>query len=177
MATLTRAEQDNCPASSPNSPRHRGHGRGWMDRNTPTWPSSHNGWTGLGQTTSACSSSTASWVNTVPQGRGNTQTSNGTQNSAHNTRDPNSLQCFRCQGWGHMAREYATPAKMLNKDGETQGNAVIPPPAATNKLATFPSWPQTKTDPNEGSQKERVTRSCPYPVLESRSNSVIGRAL
>ena len=96
MATLTRAEQDNHPASAPNSPRHRGHGRGWMDRNTPTCPSSRNGQTSLGQTTSACSSSTASQVNTVPQGRGNTQTSNSTQNSAQNTRDPNALQCFRC---------------------------------------------------------------------------------
>ena len=46
MATLTRAEQGNCPASAPNSPRHRGHGRGQMDGNTPTHPSSHNGQTG-----------------------------------------------------------------------------------------------------------------------------------
>ena len=57
MAALTRAEQDSCPASTPNSPRHRGHGRGWTDRNTPVCPSSHSGWAGLGQTTSACSSS------------------------------------------------------------------------------------------------------------------------
>ena len=70
MATLTRAEQGNCPASAPNSPRHRGHGRGQTDRNTPTCPSSHNGWTGLGQTTSAHSSSTASQINTLPMGRG-----------------------------------------------------------------------------------------------------------
>ena len=88
-----------------------------MDRNTPTCP--HNGWTGLGQTTSAHSSSAASWINTVPQGRGNTQTSNGTQNSAQNTRDPNALQCFGCQGWGHMAGECATPAKALKKDRGT----------------------------------------------------------
>ena len=50
MAALTRAEQDSCPASAPNSPRHRGHGRGWTDRNTPVCLSSHNGQTGLGQT-------------------------------------------------------------------------------------------------------------------------------
>ena len=132
MATLTRAEQGNWPASAPNSPRHRGRGRGQMDRNTPTCPSSHNGQTGLGQTTSAHSSSAASWVNTVLQGRGNTQMSNGTQNSAHNTRDPNSLQCFRCQDWGHMVGECATPAKTLNKDEGTQGNAVKPP-ASSNQ--------------------------------------------
>ena len=42
-------------------------------------------------------------------------------------RTPNSLQCFRCQGWGHMVRECATAAKMLNQDGGTQGNAVKTP--------------------------------------------------
>ena len=127
MAALTRAEQDNSPASAPNSPRHRGCGRGQMDRNTPTCPSTHKGQTGQGHMTSAHSSSAASQINIVPQGRGDTQTSNGTQNSGQNTRDPNTLQCFRCQGWGHMARECATPAKALNKDGGTQGNAVKPP--------------------------------------------------
>ena len=35
MAALTRSEQGNCPVSAPNSPRHRGHWRGKMDRNTP----------------------------------------------------------------------------------------------------------------------------------------------
>ena len=70
MATLTRAEQGNHPVSAPNSPGHRGHGRGWMDRNTPTHPSAHNGQTGLGQTTSAHSSSASSRVGTVPQGDG-----------------------------------------------------------------------------------------------------------
>ena len=43
MAALTRAGQGNSPGSAPNSPRHRGHGRGWMDRNTPSHPNSHNG--------------------------------------------------------------------------------------------------------------------------------------
>ena len=94
MATLTRAEQGDCPTSAPNSPRHRGHGRGQKDRNTPTCPSSHNGWTGLGQTTSACSSSPTSWVATTSQGRGNTQELNGGQSSVQNTKDTNSLQCF-----------------------------------------------------------------------------------
>ena len=56
MAALTRAEQSTHSASAPSSPRHRGRGRGWMDRNTSVHPNSHNGQTGLGQT-SACSSS------------------------------------------------------------------------------------------------------------------------
>ena len=127
MATITRAEQSSHPASALSSPRHRGHGRGWTDRDTPTHPSSHNGWTGLGHTTSTCSASTASWMDTVPQGRGSTKTPNGTQNGAQRTKDPNSLQCFRCQGWGHMARECATLAKTLNKVRGTQGNVVKPP--------------------------------------------------
>ena len=67
MAALTRAEQGNCPTSAPNSPRHRGHGRGQMDRNTPTCPSSHNGQTGLGQTTSTHSSSATSQVAATSQ--------------------------------------------------------------------------------------------------------------
>ena len=43
MAALTRAGQGNSPGSAPNSPRHRGHGRGRMDRTTSSCPSSHNG--------------------------------------------------------------------------------------------------------------------------------------
>ena len=94
MVTLTRAEQGHHPTSAPNSPRHRGHWRGWLDRNTPTHPSSHNGCTGLGQTISAHSSSAASWVGTTSKGRGNTQEPNGGQSSAQNTKDTNLLQCF-----------------------------------------------------------------------------------
>ena len=70
MAALNRAEQGTCPATTPNSPRHRGLGRGWTNSNTPVLPSSHNGQTGLGQNTSACSSSTASRVTTASQSRG-----------------------------------------------------------------------------------------------------------
>ena len=165
MAALTRVEQGSCPASAPNSPRHRGHGRGQIDRNTPTHPSSHNGWTGLGQITSACSSSAASWVNTAPQGRGNTQTQNGTQSNAQNTRDPNSLQCFWCQGWGHMARECTTPAKTLNKDGGPKGMWSDPPPTAVNKLATFPPWPKPKPTLRKAAKKKGQQEVTPAPFL------------
>ena len=121
MATLNRAEQGTHPASAPNSSRYRGHGRGRMARNTPVCPSSHNGWTGLGQNTFTCSSSVAGRVTTASQGRGSTQASTGAQGNAQNTKDSSTLQCFRCQGWGHMARECATPAKPLSRDGGTEG--------------------------------------------------------
>ena len=121
MAILTRAEQGTHPATTPNSPRHRVHGRGRIDRNSPAHPSSHNGWTGLGQSTSTCSSSAAGRVATAYQSRGSTQALTGAQGNAQNANDPNALQCFRCQGWGYMARECATLAKPLNKDGRTKG--------------------------------------------------------
>ena len=127
MVTLTKAEQGTYPFSAPNSPRHRGYGRGQMDRNTPAHPSSHNGQTGLGQNTSTCSSSAASRVTTASQSRGSTQAPTGTLGNAQNMKDPNALQCFRCQGWGNMARECTTLAKPLNKDVGNQGNAVKPP--------------------------------------------------
>ena len=120
MAALNRAEQGTHPVSAPNSPRHMGPGRGQMDRNTPVCPSSHNGRTGLGQNTTAHSSSAASRVTTASQSRGSTQAPTGTQGNAQNVKDSSALQCFKCQGWGHMAGECATLAKLLNKDGGTK---------------------------------------------------------
>ena len=127
MATLNRAEQGTRPASTPNSPRHRGHGKGQMERNTPVCPSSHNGQTGLVQNTSDHSSSAASRVATASESRGSTQASTGAQGNAHNAKGSSALQWFRSQGWGHMARECATLSKLLNKDGGNQGNVVKPP--------------------------------------------------
>ena len=57
MPALTRTGQGNSPASAPNIPRQRGHGRGQMNRSTPGHHSSHNEQTGLGQTASVHSTS------------------------------------------------------------------------------------------------------------------------
>ena len=141
MAAINRAEQGTCPASAPNSPRNRGCGRGRMDRNTPVCPSSHNGWTGLGQNTFAHSFSIAGRVTTASQGRGSTQASTGTQGNAQNTKDPNTMQCFRWQGWGYMARECATLAEPLNRNGETKGMWSNCPQKAPSKFATFSPGP------------------------------------
>ena len=164
MAALNRAEQGTHPVSTPNSPRHRGHGRGRMDRNTPVCPSSHNGPTGLGQNTFTHSSSVAGRVTTASQGRGSTQVSTGAQGNALNTKDSGSLQCLRCQGWGHMARELAGLAKPLNRDGRTKGMQSNPLQHATSKFTTFPPWPWSKTNPYESSKEKGMATSCPHTV-------------
>ena len=41
-------------------------------------------------------------------------------------KDPYSLQCFRCQGWGYMARECPTPVLALNQPGGTEGMQLTP---------------------------------------------------
>ena len=131
MAALTRAEQNTYSASAPCSPRHRGHGRGRTDRQTPVCPNSHNGWTNLGQTSAHSSSVVKTSAESPHRGNQNAQTN--AQGNTQGARGSSSLQCYRCQGWGHMARECATPVAPLNKEGGTQGNAVKPPPIACNK--------------------------------------------
>ena len=153
MAALTRAEQSSCSASAPSSPRHRGHGRGWTDRNTSVCPNSHNGQTGLGQT-STCSSSIVNKTSAKSPCRGNqnmqTSVQGGTQSA---------WQCYRCQGWGHMARECTTPAMQLNREGGTQGNAVKPPSNHAQEVPNIPSvtpsqnWPRIRQPSKEDGRK------------------------
>ena len=121
MAALTRAGQGNSPGSAPNIPRHSGHGRGQMDRNTPGHPNSHIGQKGLRQTTSACSVSASHGTGTTRQSQGNAKGSKDSQGNTSNRKDKSFLQCFRCQGWDHMAQECATPAKTLNQSGGPKG--------------------------------------------------------
>ena len=125
MAALTRAEQSTCSASAPSSPRHRGCGRGRTDRQTPVCPSSHNGWTDLGQTSARSSSVIKASAESPHKGNQDAQTN--VQGNTQGAKGSSSLQCYRCQGWGHMARECTTPVAPLNREGGTQGNAVKPP--------------------------------------------------
>ena len=79
MAALTRAEQSTCSSSAPSNPRHRSCGRGWTDRHTPVCPNSHNGQTGLGQT-SACSSSVVNKSSAKSPCKGNQNMQTSVQN-------------------------------------------------------------------------------------------------
>ena len=124
MAALTRAEQSTRSVIAPSRPQHRGHG-------TSVCPNSHNGRTSLGQTSAHSSSVVKSSAESPCKGNQNVQT--GGQGNPQGARGSSSLQCYRCQGWGHMARECATPVALLNREGGTQGNAVKPPPITHNK--------------------------------------------
>ena len=137
MAALTRVEQSTCSASAPSSPRHRGHGRGWTDRHTPVCPNSHNDWTGLGQT-STCSSSIVNKSSAKSPCKGNQNMQTSIQSGIQGARGSSSLQCYRCQGWGHMIRECATPAMQLNREGGPRGMQSNPPPITHSKVQTFP---------------------------------------
>ena len=76
LIALTKAGQSSNPSSAPSSPRERGHGRGCNANSTPNHPNSHNGRSGPGQTTPACSLLTG--CGTGSQGTGtNSQSSQG----------------------------------------------------------------------------------------------------
>ena len=120
MATVIRAGHGNNPANATNSPRQRGHGRGQTDRSTPGCPSCHNGQTDLGQTASVHSASAGHGIGTTTTG-GQGPNTQGSKEGTSNEKDPGSFQCFRCQGWGHMAWESATRAKTLNQSGGIEG--------------------------------------------------------
>ena len=49
--------------------------------------------------------------------KGNQNVQTNEQDSTQGARRSSSLQCYRCQGWGHMARECATPVAPLNREG------------------------------------------------------------
>ena len=181
MAALTRAKQGNNPGSAPNRPMHRGCGRGRTDRKAPSHPNSNNGQTGLGQTASTCSISVGLGTGTTGQSHGNVQGSKDNQGSTPNRKDTSSLQCFRCQGRGHMAQECATPAKTLNQSGGTEGMWPNQPLATTttanSRLPALPLWPQTKTDYTQSSAEERMTRGHPCPIPLSWPHHLSGGML
>ena len=85
MAALNKAGQGSNPSSSPSSP----------------WERGHNGISGPGQTTPACSLPTG--YGTGGNGTGsNGQSKQGTgmrREGTANRQDPNSLKFVRCQGW------------------------------------------------------------------------------
>ena len=159
MAALTRAEESTCSASAPSSPRHRGHGRGQTDRNTSICPNSHNGWTGLGQTSTSSSSVVNKTSAESPcKGNQNMQTSaqGGTQGAQ---------QCFRCQGWGHMAQECATPAMPLTGKGDPRECSQTPLKSCTVNSKHSLCNPEPKPTQDEAARKRGWKEIAPILFL------------
>ena len=93
MVTLTKAGQGSNPSSALSSLQERGCGRGQNGSNTPNCPNPHNGRSGPGQTTPACSLPTGhgTWGNgTGSNGQSNQGTGPRREGTA-NRWDPNSL--------------------------------------------------------------------------------------
>ena len=120
MAALTRAEQSTCSASAPSSPRHRGRRRGQTDRNTSVHPNSHDGRTGLGQT-STCSSSVANKLVLNPHVR-EIKTCRPVHRVVH--RVPDSTSGVRLGPYGQRVHNTCNAIK---QGRGTQGNVVKPP--------------------------------------------------
>ena len=171
MAALTRAEQSSCSASTPSSPRHRGCGRGWTDRNTSVCPNSHNGQTGLGQT-SAHSSSIVNKTSTNSPHKGNQNMQTGVQGGTQGT-----WQCFRCQGWGHMARECATPAMQLNREGGPKGMQSTPLKSCTVSSKHSLCNPKPKPTQDKAVKQRGWKEIAPIPFLNPDPVAqLVGRA-
>ena len=123
----TDCQTDGCPdqcraAAQPvpqTAPEREAMRRGWTNRGTSSCTSSHNCQTGLGQTVPDHSTPTGFGTGTTIS-RNQGQGSQGTNTRCEctvNRRDNNSLQCFRCQGWGHMAQEWPIPDAAINQSG------------------------------------------------------------
>ena len=114
MAALTQTGWGSSPTSAPDSPWECAHRHVYSRRGTPSCPDSHNGRGGPGQITLAHSLLTECGVEgTGSQGgeQGNFRPS--VRGRVQLVTETHSLQCYRCQGWGHMAREWPTPASAL----------------------------------------------------------------
>ena len=166
MAALTRAGQGNSPSSAPDSPRHRGHGREQMDRNTPGCPNSHNGQTGPGQTTSACSLSASCSTGTTSQSQRNAQGSKDSQGCTSNKKHNSLLQLPRL---GPHGSGMCHPGETLNQSRGNWENVVHPhqhQPQQTT-VGSQHSLPDPKPKPTilKVAQKKGWPEVTPVPFL------------
>ena len=80
-------------------------------------------------------------------------------------KDPNTLQCFRCQGWDHMARECATLAKPLKRMGEPRECSQTPhKPQSINLQHSLPD-PDPKLTHMKAARRKGWQQVAPIPFL------------
>ena len=106
-------------------------------------------------------------------GRGHQNGSNGQGNQGTSTRregianqqDPNSLQCFRCQGWGSYGQGMPYPSNCFKPAGGTKGiqliHLLVKAATANSRPLTFPPQPWTNASQYEGSLTNRPMRIHP----------------
>ena len=149
MAALTREGQGNSLSSAPNSPGHRGCGRGGMDKNTLSCPNSQNGQTGPELTASAHSVSASHSTWTTSQSQWNSQGSKDSQGSTSNRKDNSFPPVLQVPRLGPHGSGMYHPSKGFKPVRGNQGNAVHPPlvPAATANSRSQHSLPDPKPKP------------------------------
>ena len=162
MAALTRAEKDNHPTSTPNSPRQRGHGRGWMDRSTLGCPTSHNDWTGAGTDCLSLKCICQTWHRDHHYWRSGTKHTRVTGGTS-NRKDPvpsNSSGAKVGATWLGMCH----PGDLTPIWGGTEGMWPIPPTSTSLQqptVGTQHSLPDPEPNHNKGGSKERTARGLP----------------
>ena len=137
MAALTRAEQGNHPAM------HQ------MALGTEVM--GEDEWIGIFLTAPPLTMARLAWVRpplpaahllaiakVLPPLEPLSQRAQGSIRGKLGKKEPVSLQCFRCLGWGHMAWECAILAKCLNLAGGEPRNVAQPPTANSRHPAIPP---------------------------------------
>ena len=122
MATLTRAGQIAAQPVPQIAPRREAMGGDGQTCILLATQAPITAQTGLGQTTPDHSTPTGHGTgSTVSRNQGqNSQGTNTRHEGTATKRDPNSLQCFRCHGWGHVGWECAKPVQAeLRECGQT----------------------------------------------------------
>ena len=166
------------------APWERGHRRGCNSSSTPSNLNFHIDRGGPGQMTPAHSLLTgcrAGNNGNGDNGQGNPGPSARREGTA-NCQNPNSLQCFRCQRWGHMARESPTPVLALHQPRGTEGIWLTAhlwqPPQPTVGPSHYHPHPRPRPAQHEVSPMNRPRGghfSCSF--FESRPNCLPGRTI
>ena len=91
---------------------------------------------------------------------------NGVQDGTQSNRDPNSLECFRCQGLGHMARGVHYSGQSVKQGwGDQRECSQTPLPTTNSKLETFLCDPKPKPTQVKAVNKKGWKGIAPIPFL------------
>ena len=110
-----------------------------------------------------------------PHHKGNQHVQNGVQGGTQGAQGSNSLQCFRCQGWDHMAREGATLAAPLNREGGPKGMQLNPLQQSAVSSKHSLCDPEPKLTQDKAVNQKGWKGITPILFLNPGPSSMIGR--